>query len=70
MGITETNKNEYLLSFPRMGTTRSCLMLTLFPGGGFGMFTDGDQQSTFWGFKFEKSVFIWVLVTAAVFFWL
>ena len=43
-------------------------MLTLFPGGGFDMFTDGDQQSTFWGFDFRKSVFIWVLVTAAVFF--
>ena len=53
-----------------MGTTRSCLMLTLFPGGGFGIFTDRDQQSTFWGFEFRKSVFIWVLVTAAVFFWL
>ena len=39
-------------------------------GGGFGIFTDGDQQSTFWGFEFRKSVFIWVLVTAAVFFWL
>ena len=51
-----------------MGTTRSCLMLTLFPEGGFGIFTEGDQQSTFWGFKFRKSVFIWVLVTAAVFF--
>ena len=37
-----------------MGTTRSCLMLTLFPGGGFGMFTDGDQQCTFWGFEFRK----------------
>ena len=53
-----------------MGTTRSCLMLTLFPGGGFGIFTDRDQQSTFGGFEFPKSVFIWVLVTADVLFWL
>ena len=51
-----------------MGTTRSCLMLTLFPGGGFGIFTDRDQQSTFWGFEFRKSVFIWALVKAAVLF--
>ena len=54
-----------------MGTTRSCLMLTLFSGGGFGIsVTEGDQQSTFWGSEFRKSVFIWVLVTAALFFWL
>ena len=39
-----------------MGTTRSCLMLTLFSGGGFGIFTDRDQQSTFGGFEFRKSV--------------
>ena len=51
-----------------MSTTRSCLMLTLSPGGGFGIFTDGDQQSTFRGFELRKSVFIWVLVAAAVFF--
>ena len=50
-----------------MGTTRSCLMLTLFPGGGFGIFTDGDQQSIFWGYEFRKFVFIRVPVTAAVF---
>ena len=49
-----------------MGTTTSCLM-TLFPRGGFGISTDGDQQSTCWSFEFRKSVFIWVLVTAAVF---
>ena len=66
MAITETTKNEFLLSFRRMGTTRSCLMLTLFPGGGFGIFTDGDQQSILWDFEFRKSVFIWVLATAAV----
>ena len=38
------------------------------PGGGFGIFTDRDQRSNFGGFEFRKSVFLVVLVTAAVFF--
>ena len=55
------------MSFPGMSTTKSCLMLTLSPGSRFGIFTDRNQLSPFWGFEFRKSVFVWVLVTAAVF---
>ena len=39
------------------------------PGGGLGIFTDRDQLSIFLSFEFRKSVFFWVLLTAAVFFW-
>ena len=53
-----------------MGTTRSCLMLALFPGGGFGIFTERDQQSTFWGFEFRKSVIIWPAGHSCCIFWL
>ena len=41
------------------------------PGGGgdgLGIYTDRDQQSIFLGFEFQKSVFFWVLVIAAIFF--
>ena len=38
------------------------------PGGGLSIFTDRDQRSIFLGFEFRKSVFFWVLLTAAVFF--
>ena len=40
-----------------------------FPGVGLVIFTDMDQRSIFLGFEFRKFVFFWVLVTAAVFFW-
>ena len=38
------------------------------PRGGLGIFTDRDQRSIVLSFKFRKSVFFWVLLTAAVFF--
>ena len=38
------------------------------PGVGLGIFTDRDPRSTFLGFEFRKSVFVWALLTAAVFF--
>ena len=38
------------------------------PGGGLGIFTDRDQLSISLSFKFRKSFFLWVLLTAAVFF--
>ena len=39
------------------------------PGVGLGIFTDRDQRGIFLGFEFRKSVFFWVLVIGAVFFW-
>ena len=38
------------------------------PGGGLSIFTDRDQQSTFLGSEFLKSVIFWVLVIGAVFY--
>ena len=49
----KTERSESLKSFPR---------------GGLSIFTDRDQRSIFLGFEFRKSVFSWVLLTAAVFF--
>ena len=37
-------------------------------GGGLGIFTDKGSTEYFLGFEFQESVFVWVLVTAAVFF--
>ena len=36
----------------------------MLPGGGLSIFTD----SIFLGFEFRKSIFSWVIATAAVFF--
>ena len=41
-----------------------------FPRGGLSVFADRDQRSTFWGFEIRKPVFLGVLATAAVLFWL
>ena len=38
------------------------------PRGGLYIYTDRDQQSIDVGFEFRKSVFLWVLVEAALFF--
>ena len=39
------------------------------PRSGLDIFTDRDQQIILRGFEFRESVFFWVLVTTAVFFW-
>ena len=38
------------------------------PGGGLGIFTNRDRWSIFLGFQIRESIFLWVLITAVVFF--
>ena len=49
-----------------LNLSTNCLSV---PGGGLGIFTDRNQRSIFLGFEFRESVFLGVLVTAAVSFW-
>ena len=66
--------NYYIKNYLLYGLTRAVKTLkgsnthSQNPGGGLGISTNRDQRSIFLGFESRMSVFFWVLVTDAVFF--